>query len=124
MNYSTKLVEKIKIRSHEATASAERLDYNGEYRKRLHLNRRRRSAFLPGHLKRMESVVQPAEFGAEEMVMALAERIRKENLDKEWVELIMIARAMGLDREVIRGVLSALPKLENGTLPMEENTST
>jgi hypothetical protein len=72
----------------------------------------------------MESVVQPAEFGAEEMVMALAERIRKDNLDKEWVELIMIARAMGLDREVIRGVLSALPKLENGTLPMEENTST
>ncbi|MBW7457994.1 hypothetical protein ACFOLF_08420 [Paenibacillus sepulcri] len=68
--------------------------------------------------------MQPAEFGAEEMVMALAERIRKDNLDKEWVELIMIARAMGLDREVIRGVLSALPKLENGTFPKEENTST
>jgi len=54
--------------------------------------------------------------------MALAERIYKEKLDKEWVDLIMAARAMGLERDVIRDVLGSLPKSDNGSLHLDEKT--
>ncbi|WP_188993087.1 antirepressor SinI [Paenibacillus nasutitermitis] len=55
--------------------------------------------------------------------MALAERVHKEKLDKEWVELIMAARALGLERDVIRDVLGTLPKWDNGARRLQQEPS-
>ncbi|KRE51251.1 hypothetical protein ASG81_03555 [Paenibacillus sp. Soil522] len=72
-----------------------------------------------GHLKRMESVVQPSQNqsgGHGYMVLAKSEN--NQDLDMEWVALIMDARTLGLSKEDIRKALLLLK--ENGKDDMQE----
>lgn len=63
---------------------------------------------VSGHLKRMESVVQPSqnEWGTWDMVLVKSED--NQDLDMEWVALIMNARSLGFSKEDVRKVLLCL----------------
>lgn len=72
-----------------------------------------------GHLKRMESVVQPAptKWGIFGMVQGISNS--QLELDEEWVELMLCARDKGLTVEEVSKVLRILK--EEGQALIQEN---
>lgn len=62
---------------------------------------------LSGHLKRVESVVQPADFNIGGLKsMELIQNLNEQQLDPQWVALILDAREMGMSIDDIRKSLS------------------
>lgn len=74
---------------------------------------------VTGHLKRMESVVQPAPMKWGEMSMMQVISNNQLELDEEWVELMLCARAKGLTVEEVSKVLRILK--EEGQAIIQEN---
>ncbi len=75
--------------------------------------------FISGHLKRMESVVQPAPTKWGIYGMNRVESDNLQELDAEWVELMLCARAKGLTTTEVSKVLRILQ--EEGQAIIQES---
>jgi len=74
---------------------------------------------LFGHLKRMESVVQPPQWDGGFEEMSLLNSVQETELDVEWVELILSARSKGFSADEVKKMLAILK--EKGQTLMQEN---